>query len=347
MERTSDYHFDLPEQQIAQQPAPTRDASRLLVVRGDQREDRSFADLVELLPKSSVLVVNDTQVIPARLMARKPTGGAVELVLVEPTGEGALEWRCIAKASKPIRQGVELQVLEGEEVVASAEVTAARDVHGHVTARFSIPALDVCTRAGAVPLPPYISREDGSKHEDRDRYQTVYAREPGAVAAPTAGLHFTDELLHAIRGRGIEVAALTLHVGPGTFAPVRAENIDEHRLHDERYTIPERTAELVRSGRPVVAVGTTSVRALEGSAQKYGRVEAGPGRTDIFIRPGFEFQVVDHLVTNFHLPESTLLMLVCAFAGYEPVLAAYRHAVASGYRFYSYGDAMYLSRGPK
>jgi len=344
MHRTSDYHFELPEAQIAQAPADRRDGSRLLVVGQDGLADGHFSDIVDQVPAEAVLVVNDTRVIAARLQARKATGGAVELFLVEPVEDDEALWRCLARASKPIRVGAVLDVLAGERVCASAEVTQERDEHGHIVVRLSQPALEVCREAGDMPLPPYIHRPGGSTPADLERYQTVYAAMPGAVAAPTAGLHFTSELLERLRARGIEVAPLTLHVGPGTFAPVRTEDVSAHKLHFERYSIPEATAALASSGRPVVAVGTTSVRALEASADDDGTVRAGSGRTDLFIRPGHHFRVVDHLITNFHLPESTLLMLVSAFAGYRRVMAAYRHAVATGYRFYSYGDSMFLSR---
>jgi len=344
MHRTSDYHFDLPDAQIAQVPADRRDGSRLLVVGDRGLAHRSFADIVELVPADAVLVVNDTRVIAARLQARKATGGAVELFLVEPAGDDDTMWRCLARASKPMRVGAVLDVLAGDRVCARAEVIGERDAHGHLVVRLSTPALELCREAGDMPLPPYIHRPAGSTPSDRDRYQTVYAAVPGAVAAPTAGLHFTPALLDELRTRGVEVAPLTLHVGPGTFAPVRTDDVEAHKLHFERYSIPDATAQLVSSGRPVVAVGTTSVRALEASARDDGAVRSGPGRTDLFIRPGYPFRVVDHLITNFHLPESTLLMLVAAFAGYRRVMEAYRQAVGAGYRFYSYGDSMFLSR---
>ncbi len=343
MHQLSDYSYDLPEELIAQVPADRRDASRLLRVDSDAFADLAFSNVVELIPSDAVVVVNDTKVVPARLSARKPTGGAVELVLIERAAQPDA-WLCMARASKPIRANTSLQILRGDDVHCMAEVLAERDEHGYLAVRFEIPALEVCEQVGHLPLPPYIERVAGPTTADHSRYQTVYADEPGAVAAPTAGLHFTSELLERIRQRGAVIAPLTLHVGPGTFAPVRTEDIRQHRLHQERYVIPERTAELVGSGREVVAIGTTSVRALEASARGSGRVVAGAGRTDLFIRPGFEFRVVDYLVSNFHLPESTLLMLVAAFVGFERTLAAYRHAVSNRYRFYSYGDAMWLAR---
>jgi S-adenosylmethionine:tRNA ribosyltransferase-isomerase len=338
MWRVADYHYDLPPEQIAQAPCDRRDASRLLHVVGDGLADRVFTDIARLVPDGAVLVVNDTRVIPARLAARKPSGGAVEILLLEPVDPARPDgpWTALARASKPIRPGLLLAVAGG----ASARVLAVDS--GTLTIELDRPPLDVAERSGEVPLPPYIERAPDPA--DRERYQTVYAAAPGAVAAPTAGLHFTPELLAALEARGIARATVTLHVGLGTFAPVRTDSLRDHRMHRERYTIPQATAALIASGRPVVAVGTTVVRALEAAASGPRRVAAGPGSTDLFIGPGFTFNVVDHLVTNFHLPGSTLLVLVSAFAGYHRVLAAYRHAVAAGYRFFSYGDAMLLAR---
>lgn len=338
MWRVADYHYDLPPAQIAQAPCDRRDASRLLHV-ADAISDRGFADIVDLLPPDAVLVVNDTRVIPARLAAVKPTGGAVEILLLEPVDPADPDgpWSALARASKPIRPGLELAI---PAAGAAARVLAVEA--GTITIQLDRPALAVAEEAGEVPLPPYIARPAGPA--DRERYQTVYAARPGAVAAPTAGLHFTPELLAAIEARGIARATVTLHVGLGTFAPVRTESLCDHQMHRERYSIPEATAHLVASGRPVVAVGTTVVRALEAAARGPRALAAGPGSTDLFIAPGFRFQVVDHLVTNFHLPGSTLLVLVSAFAGHARVMAAYRHAVAAGYRFFSYGDAMLVSR---
>jgi len=353
MWRVADYHYDLPPDRVAQRPSDRRDASRLLVVpREGPLGDLRFTDLAGLLPSESVLVVNDTSVIPARLHARKPSGGAVELLLVEPADPDrpAGAWVALARSSKPLRHGAELALLDrAGNPAAAARIASPRRDDGTVLVEIDPTAgspLALLDRLGDVPLPPYIERADGADPSDRERYQTVYAREPGAVAAPTAGLHFTPELLAALAERGITRAPLTLHVGLGTFAPVRGPDLRDHRMHRERYTIPAETARLVSSGRPVVAVGTTSVRALEAAARGPRDVPPGPGTTDLFIGPGFRFQVVDHLVTNFHLPGSTLLVLVCALAGRDRVLAAYRHAVAAGYRFYSYGDAMMLSREP-
>ncbi len=363
MWRVADYHYELPPDRVAQRPAARRDTSRLLVVAGsvhspgrEPYRDLRFADLAALLPDEAVLVVNDTRVIPARLRARKPTGGAVELLLLEPADPArpAGVWVALARAHKPLRAGAELELLDrsGRPAGPRARIASDRRDGGTVLVELDSgspdpqPPLALLDRLGDVPLPPYIEREGGAEPDDRERYQTVYARAPGAVAAPTAGLHFTPELLARLAARGIARAPLTLHVGFGTFEPVRGPDLRAHRMHRERYHIPEETARLVSSGRPVVAVGTTAVRALEAAARAPRDVRPGSGETDLFIGPGFRFQVVDRLVTNFHLPGSTLLVLVCAFAGHDRVLAAYRHAVAAGYRFYSYGDAMLLERDP-
>jgi S-adenosylmethionine:tRNA ribosyltransferase-isomerase len=335
--RLDDFDFPLPEELIAQEPAPRRDASRLLLL------DRStgaiahtlFSRIVERFREGDVLVINTTRVIPARLIGRKESGGRVELFLVRQVSGGL--WRCLIRASK--------SPVPGAIIRFTGEVTAtvtARDRESWTVA-FDCPG-DFgrwLSTHGRIPLPPYIRREP--LEADRERYQTVFAAEPGAVAAPTAGLHVTDEIMAALRKRGVTIAPLTLHVGLGTFQPIRVEDVTGHRMHREWYTIPEESAALVNSGRRVVALGTTSARALEHSAMKHGRVTAGDGEADIFISPGYSFRVIDALVTNFHLPKSTLLLLVCAFAGREPLLAAYAEAVAERYRFFSYGDAMMIA----
>lgn len=336
-----DFDYDLPEDRIAQDPAP-RGASRLLVIdaEGEERH-RQIGDLADLLAPGDLLVVNDTRVIPARLFARRiPTGGKVELLLAEKTAE--TEWTCLVKPGRKARPGTRLHLYPELE----AEVTAHGD-DGRHTVRFSRPIEPLLDEIGHVPLPPYIHRPD--RPEDRRRYQTVFARHAGAIAAPTAGLHFTDELMRRLEERGVETARVTLHVGLGTFKPITAELVHEHRMDEERYHLPQATVEAVARtrarGGAVVAVGTTVVRTLEGVAAAHGgRLVAGDGRTNLFIYPGHRFQVVDRLLTNFHLPRSTLLMLVCALAGRERVLAAYEEAVAEGYRFYSYGDAMLVRR---
>ena len=345
------FDYDLPADRIAHEPASPRDASRLLVL--DRRKGalthRRFRDLPDELRAGDLLVFNDTKVIPARLHGTRPGGGRVEMLLVEPLdeGESRASWRALIRGSNRLARGATLTFPGGLSAIARArdgegwlvELTAGRE------------ALRVLLeREGEVPLPPYIRRTafDPRTAADRERYQTVYARVPGAVAAPTAGLHFTDDLIAALEERGIETTFLTLHGGPGTFAPVRSETIEEHRMHDERYVVPVAAAEAVararaRGGR-VVAVGTTVARTLESGAGDDGRVAPGEGRTALFIYPGYRFRVVDALVTNFHLPRSTLLMLVCALAGTDVVLEAYREAVRTGYRFYSYGDAMLVTR---
>ena len=342
----SDLDFDLPEELVAQAPVEPRDASRLLHLPAGEGAPRHlrFSDLPGLLREGDLLVLNDSRVIPARLLGTKESGGKVEVLLVEPDPEagpgGPASWVAMAQASKPIRAGARLSFGD-----LGAEVTAVRG-EGFYAVRFDRDGealLAALERVGRMPLPPYIRREDGPV--DRDRYQTVVAREPGSVAAPTAGLHFTPGLLDRIRAGGVELATVTLHVGPGTFLPVRAARLDDHRMHEERYEVPEATARAfdrtrARGGR-VVAVGTTAVRTLE-SAWEAGALRVGPGRTGIFIRPGHVFRAVDGLSTNFHLPRSTLLALACAFGGTERVLAAYREAVAARYRFFSYGDSMVM-----
>lgn len=337
--RRSEFHYDLPARLIAQRPTAERGASRLMTLpaAGEPRIT-SFAEGVRAAFRGDeVLVVNDTRVVPARVRGRKASGGAVELLVLGPVGAPG-EGRITAMArGKRLRPGSRLLLPGG----AAAVLEARRDEGPAAIFEARLEGVgDLWAwldAVGEVPLPPYIERAPDT--EDRDRYQTVYAREPGAVAAPTAGLHFTDALLDELRGRGVAIHRVTLHVGPGTFLPVRADDVDRHVMHAETYRVPPDTAAAVASGRPVIAVGTTVVRALESHAR-----DPAATSTDLFIRPGFEFRVVDGLVTNFHLPESTLLMLVCAFAGRERVLAAYRRAVEAELRFYSYGDAMLLRR---
>jgi len=339
--RVQDFTYDLPPDRIAQYPAEPRDASRLLVVRRGAEggvEDARFRDLPRYLEPGDVLVVNDTRVIPARLLGRKPTGGRVELLLLRREGVGV--WEALARASKPLRPGGEVRLGEArarvEEVLEGGRCRIRLEVPGDPDAWIE--------RHGQMPLPPYIRRQ-APDPRDRAWYQTVFARpdRSGSAAAPTAGLHFTARVLEELRARGVERVAVTLHVGLGTFQPVRTERLEDHRMHREWFCVPEETAARVNralgEGRRVVAVGTTVTRVLE-HAGRTGRVEPGRGWTDLFIRPGHRFRVVSALVTNFHLPASTLLVLVCAFGGRERILAAYRHAVEAGYRFYSYGDAM-------
>jgi S-adenosylmethionine:tRNA ribosyltransferase-isomerase len=298
-----------------------------------------FRDVPSLLPKNAVLVLNDTRVLKARLFGERPTGGRVELLLCAPRDDNGRRFSALAKTAKPLRVG-DIFVVGGTRAI----VARARGDDNTLEIEFDRSAYALMEEQGSMPLPPYIQRPAGPSAGDEARYQTVYAKHPGAVAAPTAGLHMTDALLAAIRARpDVNVATLTLHVGPGTFQPVRALELSAHAMHGEAFCVPEQTQTLCFSGRPVVALGTTVVRALEAFARD---PEVGErfSSTEIFIRPGFDFRVVTHLITNFHLPESTLLMLVCAFGGYERVMAAYRSAIASGYRFYSYGDAMMIDR---
>ncbi len=335
-----DFDYALPPELIAQHPSATRSGGRLLRLSGGTLADHRFAELPQLLSPGDLLVFNDTRVIKARLFGRKETGGRIE-VLIERLlpGNEALAQVHAGRAAKPgstlqLDGGLALNVVGREGEFYRLRFPEGADV------------LELLERHGSVPLPPYIARAPLA--EDESRYQTVYARVPGAVAAPTAGLHFDETLLAALAKRGVGFAYVTLHVGAGTFQPVRAANLAEHHMHAERYGIPPETvAALVRArqrGGKIVAVGTTTVRCLEASAAKHGAPVAGPDETDLFIVPGFDFRVVDRLVTNFHLPKSTLLVLISAFAGTEPVHRAYRHAVEKRYRFYSYGDAMLVDR---
>ncbi len=336
--RRSDFHFDLPPALIAQYPVEPRSASRLLCLEGDAVHDALFTHLPDKLNAGDLLVFNDTRVIPARLLGHKESGGKVELLI-----ERILEGQRVlaqARASKPLRPGARLTFDKGAQR-ATARVLTKVDGFYEIEFDDSKNLLTILEDIGHVPLPPYIARAD--EDTDRQRYQTVYARQPGSVAAPTAGLHFDQPLLDALAAKGVESAYITLHVGAGTFQPMRVENLAGHQMHKEYLEVSAPVCEQVRAARArggrVIAVGTTTVRALE-SASRRGSIEPFRGETDIFIYPGYEFKSVDALITNFHLPESTLLMLVCAFGGYEQVMAAYRHAVAQKYRFYSYGDAM-------
>jgi S-adenosylmethionine:tRNA ribosyltransferase-isomerase len=339
------FDYELPPELIAQEPAEPRDASRLMVLdrAAGGWEDRGFSELPEVLRAGDCLVANRSRVMPARLLGvAEPGGQAVELLLIRPVGDE--RWEAMVRPGRRFRPGARIGLAGG---AALAQVVGDGSEGTRVVAiEAPWPVRELMERHGLPPLPPYIGRHDAPKPEDRERYQTVYAREDGSVAAPTAGLHFTPDLLARLEGCGVEVHYLTLHVGPGTFRPLRAGRVEEHRMEAEPIDIPGSTATAVerarREGRRVVAVGTTTTRALEWAAGEDGRVRAGTGPADLFIRPGHRFRVVDALVTNFHLPRSSLLVLVSAFAGRELVLAAYRHAVAARYRFYSYGDAMLI-----
>ncbi|GAB6040318.1 tRNA preQ1(34) S-adenosylmethionine ribosyltransferase-isomerase QueA [Endothiovibrio diazotrophicus] len=339
-----DFHYDLPESLIAQAPLPERGASRLLCLDGLPGEvaDRRFDDLPSLLRSGDLLVFNDTRVIPARLLGEKDSGGRVEVLVERVTGRHhALAHVRASKSPKPGRR----LILEGGAL--DAEVTGREGDLFSLHFRGDGTLMELLERHGRVPLPPYIERAPAG--EDRQRYQTVYAREPGAVAAPTAGLHFDESMLARLRAMGVAQGFVTLHVGAGTFQPMRAERVEDHHMHPERVEVSDalctQVAEARRRGGRVVAVGTTAVRSLEAASRGDEGLAPMRGDTELFITPGFRFRTVDAMVTNFHLPESTLLMLVCAFAGYETVMAAYRHAVAERYRFFSYGDAMWLTRG--
>lgn len=363
----TDYNFHLPEELIAQQPPAERGTSRMLVLNREESHsqpvaeqpfsDRSFADFPLLLNPGDLLILNDSRVIPARLYARRAASrgkqsatGLIEVLLTTPTAGG--NWTALVRPGKKVRVGDRLVFPNAaEETVLEAEVLAAGDF-GERTIHF-VPVQDfysILDQIGHMPLPPYIKRSDVIA--DRERYQTVFARQRGSVAAPTAGLHFTPAILDAIAARGVEIAKLTLHVGLGTFAPLRVDRVDQIHLHRERYTLPEPTVDALNrartEGRRIVAVGTTAIRTLEhcalaAEANGDGQFESHSGETGIFISPGFRFRAVGAMLTNFHLPQSSLLMLVSAFAGRERVLSAYAHAVRERYRFFSYGDCMFIA----
>lgn len=343
----SDFDFALPPGQIASHPAEARDGSRLLHLRRDagSREHLAFADFPDLLTPSDALVINDARVFPARLLARRMGGGRVELLLIRRTGEGC--WKALGKPTRRLRESEKLELAAGDGGSGAALRVLSVGPDGRLRLRFEggRPDWEVIRAHGEVPLPPYLQRKPVP--EDSERYQTVYARSEGAVAAPTAGLHFTRDMLDHLRQRGVGVIPLTLNVGPGTFEPVRTADPRNHRLEAEWYELGESEAQEMcrrkQSGGRIVAVGTTTARTLETLGSEDGLVRGGSGWTDHYILPPYRFRAVDALLTNFHLPRSTLLMLVAAFAGTERVLAAYREAVAAGYRFYSYGDAMFIS----
>lgn len=339
------FDFELPGERIAQEPAEPRDASRLLVVDRARAawEDRRFSDLPDLLRAGDCLVVNESRVIPARLLgAIEGDGRSVELLMLRPLEGG--RWEALVRPGKRCGLGARVTLAGGaaRATVLEHRALGARAVE--IDAPW--PVDELMERHGLPPLPPYIERHDAPKPEDWERYQTVYANEKGSVAAPTAGLHFTSELLERLRAAGVEFHRVTLHVGAGTFRPIRAAEVEQHRLEPEAALVPAATAEAVNraraEGRRVIAVGTTTTRTLEWAADETGRVRAKRGAADLFIYPGYRFRAVEALVTNFHLPRSTLLLLVSAFAGRELMLAAYAHAIAERYRFYSYGDAMLI-----
>ncbi|MDX8388019.1 MAG: tRNA preQ1(34) S-adenosylmethionine ribosyltransferase-isomerase QueA [Ghiorsea sp.] len=333
----SDFDFSLPDSLIAKSPLKQRDASRLLQVNDEQLTDSQISDLVHLVEEGDIWVINDTRVIPARLLGQKSSGGKVELLLLEPTSEDNV-WLAWGKSNKPLKDGEVITISDGfDATVLSRE---GKEVRVHLNATN---VMDAIEQNGHMPLPPYINRPD--TEEDKARYQTVFANKPGAVAAPTAGLHLTQKLMQRMEEAGATFVHVTLHVGPGTFQPVQVENISDHIMHEEAYIISEKAAQAInqakQNGKRVIAVGTTSLRTLEAASQS-GKVKAGANRTDIFITPGYAFKTIDGLLTNFHLPKSTLLMLVSAIAGKDHVLHAYKHAIQASYRFYSYGDAMFV-----
>ena len=338
--KTSDFWYDLPEELIAQTPLLQRDSSRLMILDRETGKvsHGHFGDILQYLRPGDCLVMNDSRVLPARLLGHRPTGGAAELLLLRDLGDK--KWECLAKPGRKLQPGQEILFGDGEltATVLSAEEDGNRIVTFHYEGIF----LEVLERLGKMPLPPYIKAE----LQDQERYQTVYSREVGSAAAPTAGLHFTRELLEEIQSRGVHTAFVTLHVGLGTFRPVKAEDISGHHMHSELCMISEETAALLnetkRQGGRIICVGTTSCRTLESLVKEDGTFCAGSKWTDIFIYPGYKFKAMNGLITNFHLPESTLVMLVSAFAGRENVLSAYNQAVAEKYRFFSFGDAMYI-----
>lgn len=339
---TADFDFHLPEELIAQTPLERRDASRLLVVNHEtgQLEDTHFDEIIDQLHPGDALVMNDTRVLPARLHGEKPeTGGHVELLLLKNIAGD--DWEVLAKPAKRLKVGAAISFGDGRLTATVLEELE----HGGRIVRFHYQGifLEVLESLGEMPLPPYIHE----KLKDRERYQTVYAKENGSAAAPTAGLHFTKELLTQIEAKGVKLVYLTLHVGLGTFRPVSVDNVDEHEMHSEFYTLSEEAADTLRqvkaSGKRVIAVGTTSIRTLETIGSKFnGEIKADSGWTNIFIKPGYDWKIVDAFSTNFHLPKSTLVMLVSAFAGRELVLSAYQHAIDEKYRFFSFGDAMFI-----
>jgi S-adenosylmethionine:tRNA ribosyltransferase-isomerase len=333
----SDFNFDLPPALIAQVPLASRTASRLLQVNRDGCIDRSFTDLPNLLQAGDVLVLNNTRVLKARFFGVKETGGKVEVLVERLIDTHTVLAQC--RASKSPSAGTRIHLANAFEVIVGERVGE------FYTLTFPNNAIDLIESYGALPLPPYI--EHAANEVDAERYQTVFAQEPGAVAAPTAGLHFDQTIMDVLRTQGVQFATVTLHVGAGTFQPVRNENLAEHNMHSEWYSIPDETVQIIKAtqaaGGRVIAVGTTSLRALEAASQS-GTLQAGSADTNLFITPGYTFKTVDRLITNFHLPKSTLLMLVSAFAGYERIRHAYAHAIAAQYRFFSYGDAMLLDR---
>ncbi|MDQ3799478.1 MAG: tRNA preQ1(34) S-adenosylmethionine ribosyltransferase-isomerase QueA [Acidobacteriota bacterium] len=339
----TDFDYELPEELIAQEPLERRENSRMLVVRRGENAfaDDSFVNFPGLLGKDDVLVLNNTKVFPARLLGEKETKAKIELFLVRELENQT--WETLARPARRLKTGT--KIFFGEKL--EAEVLE-KNAEGHCIVRFESEGDfdDVLEEIGQTPLPPYIKREDGNFDKDRERYQTIFAKQRGAIAAPTAGLHFTPEVLEKIRNAGVAIVEITLHVGYGTFEPVRVSDLSEHKVMPEQYEISEPAAQILNAakarGRRIVAVGTTTTRALESSISADGKFQTGKRLADLTITPGYKFKAIDGLLTNFHLPQSSLLVLVATFAGYELIMKAYRHAVASRYRFYSYGDCMLI-----
>ena len=334
----SDFNIDIPTESIAQTPLKDRSSSKLLHLKGDVIDDQNFSDIPQLLKKHDLLILNNTKVLPARLFGNKVSGGKVEIFFERLLSE--MSFLAQLKFSGKVHIGTEIII--NDDIVLKVKKREQQ----FFTIMSNSPVMDILYSDGLTPLPPYIKR--GPNEEDRNRYQTVFAKKEGAVAAPTAGLHFTNDILDEIREKGISIGELTLHVGAGTFAPLRDEQIESKKLHEEYFEVDQKLCEQIKAAKAndgrIIAVGTTVVRALESLMQKNG-IEPINDKTDIFITPGFNFELVDAMITNFHLPESSLIMLVSAFAGRETILKSYQHAVDNGYRFYSYGDSMFIDRG--
>jgi S-adenosylmethionine:tRNA ribosyltransferase-isomerase len=344
--KLTDFDYRLPEALIAQEPCPKRDQSRMMIVRRKQGTTAHviFASLPEQLKQGDVLVINDSRVIPARLTGEKETGGKVEILLLSrktAVTPHLQTWEALLKPAKSIRPGMNVRLAEGCEAKIGERITEKKWL---VTFAASIPFDEFINLRGKTPLPPYIKRNKAQAESpaDRERYQTIYSRVPGSVAAPTAGLHFSEEVMAALKNRGISVARVMLHVGYGTFRPLGAEFVEDHRMDEEYYEISEATAEIINNAGRVIAVGTTSTRTIEAAADAQGKIKPGGAFTELFIYPGYRFKRVDALLTNFHLPKSTLYLLVCAFAGHDLIKKAYEQAIEERYRFYSYGDCMLI-----
>lgn len=345
----SEFDYNLPEELIAQMPAHKRENSQMMVLHRDSQtiEHKHFFDITDYLTENDLLVLNDTKVLPARLFGTKETGGRIEVFLLEAQSEGSNFWSCLIKPSKRVKSDTVITINEDLKVIPLKRLED--DGEWLVELKFNGDLFEILHKVGNIPLPPYIERKNSTKEQiefDKERYQTVYASCEGSVAAPTAGLHFTKEILQKLQDKGVEIAYVTLNVGLGTFRPVKCENILDHKMHSETFEITQEAADKInnakKNGKNIVAVGTTSVRTLETAFLKYGKIQACHNHSELFIYPPYDFKVVDKLITNFHLPKSTLLMLVSALAGKEFVFKAYEQAVLNKYRFFSYGDCMFI-----